>query len=134
MSNECIPYFAGADQITGVTGAVVNGKQFVNASGTLAEGLGISGGVPTVETNTVAGAAVLGVGAYDSATGLPVGVWVEGTVPVVTSAAVVPGPVMSDANGFAVQWVSGATPANIVAGYCIGAAAAGADAPVKIRE
>jgi hypothetical protein len=129
MANECIPYFAGAEQITAVAGAAgINGKRFVINSGPLAAGLGTDGGVPTGVVANAAGAAILGVGAQDTASGLAGGVWIHGVVPVTTSAAIVAGPVMTDANGFAIQWTS----PNVRAGYCTGDTASGADAPIRL--
>ena len=134
MANECIPYFAGAEQDTVVAGtAGVNGKRFVVNVGPLAIGLGIDGGVPTGNVAAAAGVAVMGVGSQDSAAGLAVGVWTHGVVPVTCSAAITGGTnVMTDATGQATPWVTGATPENQIAGVAIGDTALGADAPIRL--
>lgn len=129
MANECIPYFAGAKQLTAVAGTGgINGKRFVAGSGALAAGLGTDGGVPTVVL-PAAGAGVAGVAAQDTAAGLPGGVWFIGVVPVTSSAAITVGPVMTDANGYCLPWTTG----NQVAGYAIATAASGADAMIQLQ-
>jgi hypothetical protein len=132
MANECIPYFAGAIEETVVAGTGgIGGKRFVTNAGPLAVGLGIDGGVPGGIIPATAGVSVMGVGAQDGAAGLADGVWVHGTVPVTTSAAVTGGTkVMTDAAGFAVPWTTG----NQVAGTCIGDTASGADAPIQLNS
>jgi predicted RecA/RadA family phage recombinase len=132
VSNECIPYYAGAKQITVVAGTGgIDGKRFVATSGGLAAGLGTDGGVPTGATVATSGVPVLGVGAQDTAAGLAGGVWVEGEVPVIAGAALTGGTaVMPDASGHAIAWTTG----NTIAGYCMADTASGADAPIKIRE
>jgi predicted RecA/RadA family phage recombinase len=129
MANECIPYYAGAEMITVVAGTGgVNGKRFVTASGPLAVGSGIDGGVPT-GIIPGAGAEVAGVASQDSAAGLAVGVFNKGVVPVTTSAALTAGTrVMTDASGFAAVW-SGT---NAVAGMCMADTASGSDAPIRL--
>lgn len=137
MSNECIPYFADATQVTAVAGtAGIGGKLFVVNSGPLAAGLGISGGVPAAETAAAEGVPVMGVGAQDNASGLAGGVFVAGTVPVIAGAAISAGDaVMTNAVGQAIPYALGTAPAfNVIAGVCIGDTASGADAPIKIRE
>lgn len=137
MANECIPYYAGAEQITVVAGAAgVNGKRFVTTTGPLALGMGIDGGTPTGNVAATAGETVLGVGAQDGAIGLAIGVFIDGIVPVTTSAALTAGTVvMTDASGFATPWLLATAPAvNEIAGVCLGDTASGSDAPIKIRE
>jgi hypothetical protein len=129
MANECIPYVAGAAQATVVAGTGgVGGKRFLTTTGALAVGLGTDGGVPTGIIPGTAGVEIYGVGAQDSAAGLAIGAWTHGEVPVTTSASVTTGPVMTDVNGYAVQWTTG----NQVAGYCVGSAASGADARIRL--
>jgi hypothetical protein len=132
MANECIPYYAGAKQITVVAGTGgVGGKKFVTTSGPLAVGLGTDGGVPGGVIPGTIGLSTLGVGAQDSAAGLAVGVFHHGVVPVTTSATVAGGQkVMTDASGFAIAWTTG----NHEAGTCLGDTASGADAPIQLAN
>jgi hypothetical protein len=132
MANECIPYYAGAKQQTFLAGTGgLGGKRFVTTSGPLSIGLGIDGGQPTGVIPGTAGESVVGVGAQDNAAGVAGGVWVHGTVPVTTSAAVTGGTkVMTDASGYAVPWTTG----NQVAGTCIGDTASGSDAPIELAQ
>lgn len=131
MSNECIPYEAGFQQGTVVAGTGgIGGKRFVTTTGALAVGLGSDGGVPTGVIPGTAGVAVLGVGSQDSAAGLAVGVFTHGKVPVTTSATLTAGTqVMTDASGYAIPWTTG----NQVAGFCVGSAASGADAEIRLQ-
>lgn len=132
MANECIPYYAGARMETFLAGTGgLGGKRFVTTSGALAVGLGTDGGVPTGIIPATAGVSVAGVAAQDTTATLSGGVWVHGTVPVTTSAAITGGTkVMTDASGYAVPWTTG----NQVAGTCIGDTASGADAPIELAQ
>lgn len=132
MANECVPYYAGAEQVTVVAGTSgISGKCFVVTTGALAAGLGTDGGVPTGNVAATSGVPVMGVGAYDSASGLSGGVWIDGTVPVIAGGALTGGEaVMTDASGHAVPWTTG----NTIAGYAMASAASAADAMIKIRE
>lgn len=130
MANECVPYFAGAKQITFLAGTGgIGGKRFVAGTGALAVGLGTDGGVPT---GVIAGAGVdvAGVGAQDAAVGVSGGVFVHGIVPVIAGAALTAGPVMSNASGQAIPWTTGSQ----IAGNCLASAASGADAMIELAS
>lgn len=72
MANECIPLYRPGGDVTAVTTSAVTGKTFVNLSAAL-----VSTGLPSVAPATAAGM-VVGVAAYDAASGARVAV-IRGT-------------------------------------------------------
>ena len=118
MANECVPYYMPGAHVTGRCTAAVTGKRFLavdttqtGANAFAPEGLKSSTSlvgqlVPVKHCG--AGARALGVSQRDKANGEPIGVIMEGVVPVTSGAAVTPGQeVESDANGKAIPLNTG---------------------------
>jgi hypothetical protein len=129
MANDCIPYFEPGQWPSGKCSAAVTGKRFLQITGNRYGGPGLadpptdqsnlySVGMPGASGAQGAGKRVIGVAAWDAASGDVVDIIRAGIVPVNSGAAIPAGSeVMTDANGNAVVWTS----TNIVVGVCMNA-------------
>lgn len=127
-TNEAVPYFDRADQITCRATAAITGKRFVHISANM----GSDGHARVAHSVGAAGKKAFGVSVSDAASGDDVGVYMPGNivVPVTAGEALDFGDlVYSDATGQAVD----TQPAGaLVAGVCLADTAQGADAPIYL--
>lgn len=136
--NDCIPYYESADRITARASAGLSGKRLLSVSGSRTSGPAIpaspaagasdpvEGGTYQVAQSAALGA-VVGVSAWDAASGEHVGVIIKGIVPVTAEAAIAAGArVESGANGKVRTLTTGAP-----VGVCM-TAASGADVDAEI--
>lgn len=136
MANDCIPYKYPADDFTFQATAPVVGKTFVKISAARTSGPGLSntaeGSVYRCAT-AAAGQQAIGVAKYDAPTNGKCGAYRAGIVPVTAGATITAGqPVMANATGQAIPWVSAASEANAKLGVAMNDAANGADAEIAL--
>lgn len=132
-ANECIPFYEPGSRITGHASATIIGKRFLDISGNIQSGPGLSatseGGNLQVAP-CAAGAKAFGVSGYDAATGTKVPV-LNGpgmVVPVTAGANIAFGAeVEVGTAGQAITLAAGKA-----VGKCLTAATSGADAMVRL--
>ena len=124
MANECIPVYEPGTQLSVTAGGAITGKTFVDISAALSA---TNGTLMTVVTATAAGK-VMGVAAYDIASGARGRVIGEGIVPVTAGGNIAVGAeVEVGSNGKAVTISSGRAVARALT-----AGSADADVIVKL--